>query len=389
MLRIEFEQNLAANEQTGPINKEMRNLITSLQTHNVQLKGEVARYKRKCKESAAESAKLRKELDDMKTAEIKALQAKKLQEQQQQKQQQQQQEQQQMKQEPQEVKAEAGETKDASEEVKTEDGVTAASEDSETAEAGSAGEVKKEEGDVKAEPGEEEAAATAAGEEPAAAANDEAQENAEENAKSVESDLNELKEKIDELTRGKGKDAETIKELKANLKKAQNDLKEMKLLLDMYKACTKEQREKAAIMVAEKKARAEAENLQQQLKKLGEAKKVTNVFEFEFNHNTRRKSYPMQKTEGLSVIFQFEFIPSQEEKKRLADEDATRRIKQLEEQCASLNKQLANHKQEEEALLSDMEVTGQAFEDMQEQNSRLIQQVGNVCDCTLQFKDEG
>ena len=301
MLRIEFEQNLAANEQTGPINKEMRNLITSLQTHNVQLKGEVARYKRKCKESAAESAKLRKELDDMKTAEIKALQAKKLQEQQQQKQQQQQQqqEQQQMKQEPQEVKAEAGETKDASEEVKTEDGVTAASEDSETAEAGSAGEVKKEEGDVKAEPGEEEAAATAAGEEPAAAANDEAQENAEENAKSVESDLNELKEKIDELTRGKGKDAETIKELKANLKKAQNDLKEMKLLLDMYKACTKEQREKAAIMVAEKKARAEAENLQQQLKKLGEAKKVTNVFEF--NHNLQRKSYPKQKTRLFSL----------------------------------------------------------------------------------------
>ena len=43
MLRIEFEQNLAANEQTWRINKEMRNLITSLQTHNVQLKGEVAR----------------------------------------------------------------------------------------------------------------------------------------------------------------------------------------------------------------------------------------------------------------------------------------------------------------------------------------------------------
>ena len=41
MLRIEFEQNLAANEQTGPINKEMRNLIQSLQTHNVQLKVKV------------------------------------------------------------------------------------------------------------------------------------------------------------------------------------------------------------------------------------------------------------------------------------------------------------------------------------------------------------
>merc|ERR1711936_961138 len=38
----QFEQNLAANEQTGPINKEMRNLIQSLQTHNVQLKKESA-----------------------------------------------------------------------------------------------------------------------------------------------------------------------------------------------------------------------------------------------------------------------------------------------------------------------------------------------------------
>merc|ERR1711936_359126 len=60
MLRIEFEQNLAANEQTGPINKEMRNLIQSLQTHNVQLKGEVGRYKRKGKESNLEIVKLRK-----------------------------------------------------------------------------------------------------------------------------------------------------------------------------------------------------------------------------------------------------------------------------------------------------------------------------------------
>ena len=77
MLRIEFEQNLAANEQTGPINKEMRNLITSLQTHNVQLKGEVARFKRKFKEKEMEITKLRKENDDLKEAEIKALQAKK------------------------------------------------------------------------------------------------------------------------------------------------------------------------------------------------------------------------------------------------------------------------------------------------------------------------
>ena len=64
-----------------------------------------------------------------------------------------------------------------------------------------------------------------------------------------------------------------------------------------------------------------------------------------------------------------------EEKKKLADEDAARRIKQLEDQTETLRKQVANQKQEEETLLSDMEVTGQAFEDMQEQNGRLVQQL--------------
>ena len=43
---------------TGPINREMRNLITSLKNHNEQLKGEVARYKRKLKEAQAEISKV-------------------------------------------------------------------------------------------------------------------------------------------------------------------------------------------------------------------------------------------------------------------------------------------------------------------------------------------
>merc|ERR1712038_1278100 len=104
------------------------------------------------------------------------------------------------------------------------------------------------------------------------------------------------------------------------------------------------------VMASEKKARAELDEVKNQLKKVTETKR--------------------------------------DEKKRLADEDATRRIKQLEEQCASLNKQLANHKQEEETLLSDMEVTGQAFEDMQEQNSRLIQQLREKDDANFKLMSE-
>jgi E3 ubiquitin-protein ligase BRE1 len=110
------------------------------------------------------------------------------------------------------------------------------------------------------------------------------------------------KDKADELQRVHGKDIETIKDLKNQLKKAQNELKEMKLLLDMYKACTKEQRDKATVMVAEKKARVELEEARMQLKRLGEAKK--------------------------------------EEKRRLVDEDAQRKIRQLEEQVAQLQKQV-------------------------------------------------
>lgn len=64
MLRIEFEQNMAANEQTAPINREMRHLITSLQNHNGQLKGEVHRYKRKYKDASAEIVKLRKDVEE-------------------------------------------------------------------------------------------------------------------------------------------------------------------------------------------------------------------------------------------------------------------------------------------------------------------------------------
>lgn len=51
-------------------------------------------------------------------------------------------------------------------------------------------------------------------------------------------------------------------------RKALNDQKEMKLLLDMYKGASKEQRDKVQLMASEKKIRAELEESRQQLKKL-------------------------------------------------------------------------------------------------------------------------
>lgn len=96
MLRIEFEQTLAANEQAGnthfyaprfgvtfnwhavlqhsqcvylrfsnfpspqgPINREMRHLISTLQTHNQQMKGEVVKFKLRLREAQQELNQVR------------------------------------------------------------------------------------------------------------------------------------------------------------------------------------------------------------------------------------------------------------------------------------------------------------------------------------------
>lgn len=152
------------------------------------------------------------------------------------------------------------------------------------------------------------------------------------------------KEKFREDRRDSGSksESEMIRELKANLKKSQESQKEMKLLLDTYKGLAKEQRDKVQMIASEKRLKGELEELQQRLKYLEDKE--------------RRDS------------------------RRLTDDDAMRKIRALEDAVHQLQKKLAEKKQEEEALLAEMEVTGQAFEDMQEQNSRLLQQ--------LQEKDE-
>lgn len=190
-----------------------------------------------------------------------------------------------------------------------------------------------------------------------------------------------------------------------------NDTKEMKLLLDMYKGVSKDQRDKVQLMATEKKLRSEIDEMRNQLKKI----QVNNI------------ESPTGMISINSDLIQFQ-ESKREERKKLADEDAMRKIKQLEEQKYELQKQVANHKpadgswpghygsrpfvgspvslstqinhihflilmpnrllQEEEALLNEMEVTGQAFEDMQEQNSRLIQQLREKDDANFKLMTE-
>lgn len=269
MLRIEFEQNMAANEQTAPINREMRHLITSLQNHNGQLKGEVHRYKRKYKEVGADNIKLRKELDES-LAKMNELQAKAEKEA--------------------EIKKEAAERQQIKEESSSEESGNVKEEpmagvktEGDETEEGKDPEIKKEGGT------------------PTGDGSGVKQEGA----------SNEVKKEIDpkelqRLKEQKAAESEMVRDLKAQLKKAVNEQKEMKLLLDMYKGVSKEQRDKVQLMAIEKKLRSELEELRKELKKMQESKR--------------------------------------EDRKKLADEDALRKIKQLEEQKYELQKQIANQK---------------------------------------------
>ncbi|XP_058803985.1 E3 ubiquitin-protein ligase Bre1 isoform X2 [Phymastichus coffea] len=326
MLRIEFEQNLAANEQTGPINREMRHLITSLQNHNQQLKGEVHRYKRKYKEVSSEVPRLKKEVEELTTKLGQQI---------------------------------AQENKEGS----NSDG-SGKEEDTSNSLPGS-GQIKEEGGMTIKREGTDEDADNELGD--GDKANSDSH-NLSSPTLKKEKDIKREKDIKKESIKTEHRDpthrtkdvkvaeSEIVRELKIQLKKAVNDMKEMKLLLDMYKSLSKEQRDKAQLMAAERKTRAELEEVKQQLKKIQDGKR--------------------------------------EERKKLADEDAQIKIKKLEEQAYSLQRQVATQKQdrvflqEEEALLNEMEVTGQAFEDMQEQNSRLIQQLREKDDANFKLMTE-
>ncbi|KAH9502828.1 E3 ubiquitin-protein ligase BRE1B [Bulinus truncatus] len=95
-----------------------------------------------------------------------------------------------------------------------------------------------------------------------------------------------------------------------------------------------------------------------------------------------------QEVEELKAVIKRMQDSERRERRKLADEDAMRKIKKMEETIIELQKNLANQKQREEALLNDLDVTGQAFEDMQEQNTRLLQQLREKDDANFKLMSE-
>ncbi|XP_064557363.1 E3 ubiquitin-protein ligase BRE1B-like, partial [Zonotrichia leucophrys gambelii] len=354
MLRIEFEQNLAANEQAGPINREMRHLISSLQNHNHQLKGDVQRYKRKLREVQAEINKLRLQASGAPPPPTPAPPPPP----------------------PPSSSSSSGPAPSSSTAPPTEETpppstaqVPPPPDDKEgvassgPAPSSSSSQDPPPPKSAPPPPKEEEEEPPGPAPTPSPAPSQPPQAPPPPRPLAPPPPRPRPERGVGGGARGEGrdrpkggpeegkkKDSEVLKQLRAELKKAQENQKEMKLLLDMYKSAPKEQRDKVTLMAAERKSKAELEELRCRWRELEERE--------------RRES------------------------KKLADEEALRRLRMSEEQIEHLQRRLAATKQEEEALLSEMDVTGQAFEDMQEQNLRLLQQLREKDDANFKLMSE-
>ncbi|XP_066921932.1 E3 ubiquitin-protein ligase Bre1-like [Clytia hemisphaerica] len=145
-------------------------------------------------------------------------------------------------------------------------------------------------------------------------------------------------------------DYDDVKMLRTKLKVAREKRKEMKLLLDMYKGVSKETRDKVELLKNEKTLKDEVEIMKCKLAVVTE-----------------------------DVVAQ---------SKKFSDEDHLKECKKLEAKNDELKKTINNMKQEGDALLGEMEFTGQAFEEMQDQNIQLMQQLREKDDANLKLMSE-
>ena len=142
------------------------------------------------------------------------------------------------------------------------------------------------------------------------------------------------------------------------LDKVKGQLKALEMELDGYKeSSSAEVKEKADLIAAEKKARSQVRQL---------------MWVWSMAHGGCGS-----QVEELKKRFE-DYRRDYEKRKEHIREEAARKAKSLAEDNRHLQKDLSAKKHEAHALVSEMESTTQAFEEMQEQNLRLLQQL-KVC----------
>ena len=284
-LRIEYEQNVAANEQTGPINKEMRSLITTLQTKNKLLNSDNVRTKKRLEEHLQEIEKLKKQIVQLQS----------------------------VKKDP-----ESSATATPSAKVEEKDPAVNMA--------------------IKTEP-----------------------------AEPTKLEPKEDKESLKD---------QQIKDLKEQNRKLTDAHKDLKNLLEIYTKSNKQQHSPAASSATPSKHKlAELDEAKSEIKRLKES-----LDKYKSISSSSKIIVPTQQIPSISSPSASSTSSHHHHHHHHHHEetgssttpgvgslvnDYIKKVKSLEETIRELHKSLSSKKQEETALLNDMEITGQAFEDMQ------------------------
>ncbi|OQV25346.1 E3 ubiquitin-protein ligase Bre1 [Hypsibius exemplaris] len=169
---------------------------------------------------------------------------------------------------------------------------------------------------------------------------------------------------------------EDMKELKKQLKDKTKEYDELKLLYDMTRQASKVNRELVDVMASEKKLREENIELKKQVTSLETRSQAAETELKSSSTELQTLRSRSKQLEERSLELEKERDKEKSDRQRSGpDEALVVRIKVLEDALFKANKTAASHAAQEEALYSEMDVTGQALEDLQNQNKQLIDQL--------------
>ncbi|XP_055327982.1 E3 ubiquitin-protein ligase Bre1-like [Paramacrobiotus metropolitanus] len=184
-------------------------------------------------------------------------------------------------------------------------------------------------------------------------------------------------------------DSQTIKDLRKQLRDKTKEYDELKLLYDITKQSGKTTRELVEVMVSERRLKDE----NAELRKLA-AGADEKIHAAESGYKTLVDTVDNFRSRNRQLEEKVHELEREKEKERSEkarggpDEELQRKVKFLEDSLASCKKALQSHKIEEEAMMSEMEITGQALEDLQNQNKQLIDQLKEKDNTNLKWMSD-
>jgi E3 ubiquitin-protein ligase BRE1 len=176
-------------------------------------------------------------------------------------------------------------------------------------------------------------------------------------------EINELHDKIRELNK-------TLDDMKHRERKWSDKEREYKIVIDGYQSSSKERRDVTDLRVSERRLRDSIEELRRE------------------NEELRRQLDKYQRATDNPANQIKEMEKKHQEEVKILRHDLEHKLAKADRHVKDLKTALDSQRQETEVLLAEIENISKAFEDMQAQNSRLLQQLAEKEDATTQILGE-